>query len=226
MVERVASGIEGLDDLIEGGFPKGSVTLITGGAGTGKTIFSSQFLWHGLQNGENCLFITLEEEPQEVKGDAEEFDWNFSNYEDENRFRIEYINPFEGRGFGNRIESLIDEIDADRVVIDSTSVIGMYEEQEGKIRETLYEVVRMLRRSGVTSLITSEIPSDQEDALSRYGVEEFVSDGVIRLTGLHLGATSYRSIQVLKMRRTEIAESISQLDISSDGIHIKSSEEL
>ncbi|MFB6294389.1 MAG: RAD55 family ATPase [Candidatus Nanohaloarchaea archaeon] len=226
MVERISTGIPGLDDLIEGGFPENSVTLVSGGAGTGKTIFSSQYLWHGLENGENCLFVTLEEEPDEIKADAAEFGWTFDKYEDD-AFNIIYINPFkDAGGFADRIREEIEEIGADRVVIDSTSTMGMYSDDPGKIRERLYGVVRKLRRADVTSIITSEVTDNVGSQLSRFGVEEFVADGVINLTGFSLGESSFRSLQVVKMRKTDIAEDICSLDISADGISVEQEETL
>lgn len=226
MVERIDTGIPGLDDLIEGGLPEGSVTLVSGGAGTGKTIFCSQYMWHGLQNDENCLFITLEEEPGEVKEDAHEFGWDFEEYEGDS-FKIIYLNPFkDAGGFVDRIRQEIDEIDADRVVLDSTSVLGMYDDKPGKIRERLYDLVRKLRRDEVTTVLTSEITENTGSHLSRYGVEEFVADGVVKLTGFSLGESTFRSLQVVKMRKTDIDEDICSVDISEEGFSVEPEETL
>ncbi len=221
MVDRVSTGIQGLDDLIDGGLVKGSVTLVAGSAGTGKTLLSSQYLWDGLQNGENCLFVTLEEEPDEILLDAKEFDWDFEEYEDKDQFRIIYLNPFKNSGgFADRIRSEIEHIDADRVVIDSTTVMGMYDENPGRIRERLYTIIRMLRRNNVTAIITSEIPEDEEDKMSRYGVEEFVADGVIKLNFISIGRDSFGQIEVRKMRRTNITNGRHELNIDENGLSI------
>lgn len=221
MVERVATGIDGLDEHIEGGFVDGSVNLVSGSAGTGKTLFCSQFLWHGLENGENCLFVTLEEEPEEIKLDAKEFGWGFEEYEQQDRFRIMYLNPFKDEGgFSDRIRSEIADLDADRVVIDSVSVMGMYDETAGHIRERLYSLVRKLRRNEVTTIITTEIPRGEEGAVSRFGVEEFVVDGVIVLRGLGMGGEMGRKLTVEKMRRTDFDMDIYPFEFTDDGIHV------
>lgn len=217
MVERISTGIPGLDDLIEGGFPTGSVTLVSGGAGTGKTIFCSQFLWHGLENGDSCLFVTLEEEPEEVKADAEEFGWLFDDYEETGDFKIIYLNPFQdGGGFADRIVEEMNDIGANRVVVDSTSVMGMYNDNPGKIRQRLYDLVRKLRRESVTAVMTSEIPNEEEDRVSRYGVEEFVADALIVLQYVSIGQESFGNLEVRKMRRTEITKGIYETSIDDD----------
>ena len=84
-LERIPSGIPGLDELIEGGFLKGSTNLVSGAAGTGKTIFCSQFIWEGLQRGESCMFITLEERPEDIMGDVKRFGWDFDKYIEEKK---------------------------------------------------------------------------------------------------------------------------------------------
>lgn len=226
MTERVSTGIPGLNELIEGGFVKGSVTLLSGSAGTGKTLFCSQYLWHGLQNEENCLFVTLEEDPEEIKLDAKEFGWDFEAYEDEGRFRIMYLNPFkDSGGFVDRIRGAIEDIDADRVVVDSTSVMGMYDENPGRIRERLYDLVRKLRRQNVTAIITGEIPRGEEGKVSRFGVEEFVSDGLIVLRGLGMAGEMGRRLVIEKMRRTDFEEDIFPLEFTDDGLRVEEPEE-
>ncbi len=221
MADRVSTGIPGLDELIEGGFIDSSVNLVSGGAGTGKTLFSCQYLWNGLENGENCLFISLEEEPDEIILDAREFGWDFEQYDDTDQFKIVYLNPFkDSGGFSDRIRSEVDHIDADRVVIDSTSVMGMYDENPGRIRERLYTIVRMLRRKDVTSIVTSEIPRGEGEKVSRYGVEEFVSDSVIVLRGLGMGGEMGRRLIVEKMRRTDFDEDIYPLEFTEDGLEV------
>lgn len=222
MSERISTGIPGLDELIEGGFPNGSATLVSGGAGTGKTIFCSQYLWHGLENGENGLFVTLEEEPEEIKDDATVFGWDFETYEDKGMFKIMYLNPFkDSGGFVNRIRQAINEIDAERVVVDSTSVMGMYDDSPGSIRERLYDLTRKLRREDVTAVLTSEDPDGKEAQVTRYGVEEFVADALITLDMSVLGENVERTIRVSKMRSTDIDGGEYGIEFTEDGLSLK-----
>ena len=81
ILKRIKTGIPGLDGLMEGGFIQGSVNMVTGSTGTGKTIIGTQFLWHGLQKGETGVYITLEEDPTDIKEDVRSFNWDIGKYE-------------------------------------------------------------------------------------------------------------------------------------------------
>ena len=226
MVERVETGIHGLDDMIEGGFPKTSVTLVSGGPGTGKTLFCSQFLWHGIQNGENGLFITMEEQVDDILEDAAEFGWDFEEEMKKDSFHIEYINPFRvDTGFEEHVKRKIDDIGAERVVIDSTSVIGMYADSKGKIRRRLYELINMLKKNDVTCIMTAESPRGEEDAISRYGIEEFITDSVVVLDYMGIGGGVYRNIEIPKIRKTNQAKGSFPMRISDEGMRVFQDEE-
>ena len=95
MTMRVPTGQPKLDSLMEGGFLKNNVYLITGGTGTGKTIFCLQFLWEGLKRGEPCVYLSLEEEPEDIKADARQFGWDLDEYEEKGLFRLMFHDPFE-----------------------------------------------------------------------------------------------------------------------------------
>lgn len=219
MAERVSTGIPGLDQLIDGGLPEGSVSLLSGDAGTGKTVLCSQFLWNGLQQNQNGLFITMEEDPDDLRKDAKAFGWDFEEYENAGYLRLTYLNPFSEIGDIRRsIKTAIDEVDAERVVVDSTSILGMYSNNIAKIRERIYELASALHEANVTALMTAEIP-EGEDGISRYSVEEFVADGVIVLKGPQLGDTS-RQIMVKKMRRTPIDDGTYDLAFDENGLRV------
>ncbi|MDY6777531.1 MAG: ATPase domain-containing protein [Candidatus Nanohaloarchaea archaeon] len=221
-VPRVSTGINGLDELIEGGFPDGSVTLISGGAGCGKTIFCNQFLWDGLQKGQKGRYISLEEPVDDILGDAKVFGWDFKKYEEQNDFKITYIKPSSGsRGFIDKINELASEEGVERLVIDSISVmLGAYGGTQAKKRDNLYDLMRNVKRSGATTVMTSEIPENDEDALSRFGVSEFVADGVVVLYYTGVGEGSFRNLEVRKMRRTDHTPGTHPFKITDDGIRL------
>jgi KaiC/GvpD/RAD55 family RecA-like ATPase len=222
MVERVTSGVPGFDELVNGGIPTDSVTLVTGNTGSGKTTFCTQFLLDGVENGESCLFITTEELPDEIKADAESFGWDLAQYEDDGSLRIEYIDPSTRSNYIREdIEKIASEMNPDRIVIDSVSVIGAYWPSDDQLRSNIHHLVKGFRELDSTVLITAEIPEEGQGLLSRYGIAEFVVDGVIALGGLSLGEATFRSLQVIKMRQTEIKEDVMGLNMTDDGVVIE-----
>lgn len=220
-VDRVTSGIPGLDELIGGGFIPGDVYLVTGGTGTGKTIFCTQFVWEGLQQGENCIYFTLEELPQDVLEDVKAFGWDFDSYIKEKKFVIEYQDPFEMVDITTAVREKIKQFNAKRVVIDSTAIFGMVFKDEHEMRKRLFELMKVLKQTGAVVIITAEIMEDMK-ALSRFGVEEFIVDGVIVLNYLEYGSGGLnRSLMIRKMRRTRHGQDIYPMDITEKGILIK-----
>ncbi len=218
-IERTTTGIIGLDKIICGGLPKPSVTLISGSAGTAKTTFLLQFIWDGLQNKENGLFITLEEMPEEIKKDALQYGWDFEKYEKAGECNIEYFDPFELGDISSRLKDLIIVNNYKRVVIDSTSLFGMYINDTYKVRKKLFKLVQALKSAGCTALLSSEIP-EKSDKLSLFGVEEYVVDGVIILyyTGMENGVC--RNIAVRKLRLTDYKNGTFPFNITDKGIKV------
>ena len=215
---RVSTGIPGLDPLLEGGLMENSVNLITGETGTGKTIFCSQFIWSGLQKGETGLYITLEERPEDIKADALMFGWDFESFEKKGLCRIIYHDPAQVNNLGSVIIDEIKNLKAKRLVIDSTSLIGLNINEQSQIRKVLLNIVNIIKRTGCVALLISEIPEDMK-ALSRFGVEEFVVDSVVILNYLEYASGELnRSLIIRKMRHTKNDEDIHSLEISSKGI--------
>ncbi len=221
-VPRVQTGIKGLDNLIEGGVPEKSITLISGGAGCGKTIFCNQYLWHGLKKGQKARYISLEEPVGDIMKDAKVFGWDFKKYEDKGDFKITYITPTAGsRGFIDKIKELASEPGVERLVIDSVSVmLGAYGGTQAKKRENLYDLMRAVKKAGPTTILTSEIPENDEKALSRFGVSEFVADGVIALYYTGVGEGAFRNLEVRKMRRTNHVPGTHPFKITDKGIRL------
>jgi len=225
---RVSTGIPGFDDLIGGGFLPDSVNLISGGTGTGKTIFALQFLYAGVIKGESGLFISMEEDLSDLKDDARALGWDFDRFEQEGRITFLYVYPYNLSDFQSQLISEITKVNAKRVVIDSTSVFGMALEDDYEVRKQLYTFASQLKRLKCTALLTSEIvgePSlDNSGLLSRFGVEEFVSDSVILLYYSGLGGEGDRALRIMKMRRTNHVKGIIPFKITDKGIAVLSKE--
>jgi len=218
--ERIPTGIPGLDKLIEGGFVKGSTILVSGAAGTGKSIFCAQFLLEGLKKGENCMFITLEERPEDIIGDVKRFGWDFQKHVDSKKLILEYQDPFQITDITSPLLDKIKEHKIERVALDSTAVFGMYYKEAFEVRKQLFKLLNGLKDIGVTSVLTSELPEESK-RLGKFGVEEFIVDGVILLHFLGIGEKNYHSLQIRKMRRTNHEKDVYPMEIGKDGIIVR-----
>jgi len=223
MIKRIGTGIPGLDPLMEGGFIQGSVNLLTGETGTGKTIFCSQFLWHGLTKGESCVFITLEESPNDIKQDALQFGWDFEKFEKKGLCKIIYHDPAQVNNLGSVLTDEVTNVKAKRLVIDSTAVMGLVIDNISQIRRKLMNIIGTLKRADCTSILTTEIPETSKE-LSRFGVEEFAVDSVTILNYFSLGEISGRSLIIRKMRGTNHGKDIYPFNLTKKGIVVKKPE--
>jgi len=224
VVKRIKTGIPGLDGLMEGGLVQGSSYLVTGGTGTGKTTFACQFLWQGLQQGDSVVYITLEEDPQDIKEDAILFGWDFAPFEKKGLCKIIYHDPAQVNNLGTIMMNEIAALKAKRLVIDSTAVMGLTMDTHSQVRRRIYSLINALKgHDGCTAIILSEIPEDSK-ALSRFGVEEFVVDGVIVINYLGIGEAYSRSLLIRKMRRTNHGRDVYPFEITPKGIVVKKAE--
>ncbi len=238
---RVPTGVEGFDELCGGGFIKDRTYLISGTSGAGKTIFTLQFLYNGITKyGENGIFVATEERPEQIRENALMFGWDFKKLEDEGRLAIidaastkigipsqeKYVDvrPFDMRSMMDQIIMIQEEIDAKRAVIDSTTSIGFYLQDPAKIRVELLKLSTTLEILGLTSLMTSEIVDD--DHPSRFGVENFVTEGTIALYYKRMENVRVRSMEIYKMRGSDHSKKIHPYDITGDGIVVHPHEEV
>lgn len=223
--ERAKTGVPGMDEIIGGGLPKGSLTLLTGTAGTGKTVFGTQFAFNGAtQFGENSIYLSVEEPIEHIKESCKVFGWDFDELEKNNKIIFVKYDPFHIEDIIDILETNIRKNKAQRVVIDSISALGLYVRDIPEIRRMIFNLSLTLYKQNCTSLIISEIPSNQKD-LSRFGVEEFVVDGVIVLYYLRADSQYSRSLTVWKMRGTEHSQKLHPYAITKKGIVVYPREE-
>jgi len=215
--ERIPTGIPGLDKLIEGGFVKGSTILVSGSAGTGKTIFCVQYIMEGLKRGETCMFITLEEKPENIIKDVRRFGWDLEKYINEKKLFLDYQDPFQITDVTSPLLDKVKEHKISRVAIDSTAVFEMYYKESAEVRKQLFKLINGLEDVGATNIITSELP-EKGDTLGKFGVEEFIADGVIVLQYVGLIGEASFSLLVRKMRRTKHFKSHIPFEITDNGL--------
>jgi KaiC/GvpD/RAD55 family RecA-like ATPase len=205
MSERVSTGIPGLDEMIEGGFKRNNTVLIVGGCGSGKSTLAMQYLVYGAQNGEPGVYVTFEEQADQVRENMARHGWNLKDLEDEGTLKIVRLDPqvvmnIVREEYGTIVEAM-HSIKAKRVVIDSlTSVESMLESDYTRRQWTL-KFIDWLQRMDCTSVLVSESEQDPTK-YSRHGVMEFVVDGVIVLYNIRRGKSRIRALEVLKMRGT------------------------
>jgi len=223
--ERVKTGVPGVDELIAGGLLPGSLTLLTGTTGTGKTIMSTQFIYNGVKKrNEPGVYVSFEEPTKNIKENCLNFGWDFSPLEKQKKVIFVRYDPFHIENIYDLIETNIKKINAQRVVIDSVSALGLYVRDVPEIRRMVFNISMLLRKLNCTSILTSEILPLQK-SLSRFGVEEFVTDGIIVLYYLRADSQYARSMTIWKMRGSEHSKKLHPYRITDKGIIVYPKEE-
>jgi circadian clock protein KaiC len=210
-IERVTSGIPGLDVIAFGGLPRGRAALVSGSAGAGKTTFALQFLVAGtLDHGEPGVFVSFEERPADLVRNVEAFGWALDELIAMGRLAIVdaspttiardlVVGPFELDALWAQIAAAVADVGARRIVLDSIgALLDRYPTRE-LVRGALSQIVARLRDLGLTALLTSE-REDHAAASHREAVEEFVVDAAIVLRNPLDGERRRRTVEVLKLR--------------------------
>ncbi len=242
MLERVPTGIPGLDKLIEGGFPQGRTMLLAGGTGTGKTLLSLQFLYEGAKKyKEPGLYVTLDERPELIRQDVSRFGWELDKMEQQNMLHLidasaakigipskeQFALPETGFDLDKLLLEILratKKVGAKRVVVDSLQALGLKFEEPNEARKAVLKLSYLLSKMGTTSILTSEV-AEGDKRFGTYGVEEYVVDGVISLRYLEVGARTNRLLTVRKMRATKHSEYLHPLEFTEKGIIVHDVEE-
>lgn len=210
--QKIPSGIPGFDEISHGGLPVFKTTLISGSSGSGKTVLCSQFLYKGIVDyEENGVFVTFEEKANDIMNNTKNFGWNIRYLIKQNKWFFVDASPddtssmevghYDLGGFLARIEYAINKVNATRIAIDSVSTLFTHFQDPSIIRRELYRIVSWLKKKKITCLMTAERPIGKEEQITRYGVEEFVSDNVILLHNrLNEKGERDRTIEILKFR--------------------------
>ncbi len=222
-IERVHSGIPNFDNLIESGFKKNSTNIVVGNAGSGKTIFATQFLMEGLKKGESCLYVTFEEKKDQFYKDMSRFGWNLEEYEKKGKFNFLEYTPAKVKTMleegGGEVENLILTNKVTRMVIDSITSFDLLFKDELERREAALELFNMLKGWECTVIITLEDdPSSKESAAHSI---EFETDSIILLYFVRKKNERERFIEILKMRGTKHSKKVYEFLIEKSGLTIK-----
>ncbi len=226
-LNRVPTGIQGFDDLIEGGLPDKSITLLTGTPGTAKTIFGLEFIANGAKKyGEKGVFVTLEESPESLIRQFQRFGYDLESLVDEGKIKIIEIDidsskgndPYDqltDPGFISDLKSFAPQ----RIVVDSISLVITLSNPPSGTRRALGDIANIFKKLGATTLFTHERTTSALGDLD-YSLEEFLSDGIIHLQ-LHLkGNVLQRFLTVIKMRETKHSIGVYSFIIDKNGLKI------
>jgi KaiC domain protein len=224
-IPRIDLGIGGLDSMVQGGVPERSLMVVMGSAGTGKTTFGLQFLNEALEDGESAVFITLEETRSRILSTADEKGWDFPEYVEEGRLAVIDIDPIEMANSLTSIRSelpqLVEEFGANRLVLDSVSLLEMMYDDQATRRSEVYDFTKSLKQAGVTTMLTSEA-SEDNPFVSRYGIIEYLVDAVFVLR--YVRPEDFRetrlAVEIQKIRDANHSRETKPYEITNEGISV------
>ncbi|MFC2154475.1 ATPase domain-containing protein [Candidatus Altiarchaeota archaeon] len=243
--DRCRTGIPGLDEMLNGGLPRGRSILLAGTCGTGKTTFCSQFLYNGaMEYNEPGVMVVLEQKVEYFKKDMISFGFDMDRLEDEKKlsiidaglahYNVDILKTFDQSGaregsfsltrldtsrMGEVLDSIVSaarSINAKRIVIDSLPALDNLVEKKSNARDAIIYLAYVLQEAGLTSLLISEIMDDNK--LSNHDIESYIADGVMVLHANEVLNT--RTIQVKKMRDTKHSLSPRTIEFTEKGFHI------
>ncbi|MBL8666250.1 MAG: circadian clock protein KaiC [Rhodospirillales bacterium] len=212
-VHKEETGIPGFDFIADGGLPHGRTALVSGTAGSGKTIFATQFLAEGIRRlNQAGVFITFEEQPEDIRRNMRSFGWDIQRWEDEGAWMFVDASPepshemtivgdYDFGGLLARIEHAVRSVGGSRVALDSIGAVFSQFAGASRIRHELFRIASALRDMGVTTILTAE-RREEYGAIAVNGVEEFVADNVIILRNSLEDEKRRRTIEILKFRGT------------------------
>ncbi len=211
-MERIKTGIFGLDQLIEGGMRDNSAVVIVGSSGTGKTTFGIQFLMHGIENGEQGLYVTMEESPEQIMKEAEMMGWNMKEHYEKSLFFIH----LKGQNFKKMIEEKLPQLvkarsDYDirtRVVIDPMTPVIWATEDKLLQRELIGKLFYTLKELGVVMATVEEHSRPGEMIGEDVLLPVYLADGAITLEYYPIGGAFNRTLKIVKMRGTHHGEGV------------------
>ncbi|MEM3399706.1 MAG: ATPase domain-containing protein [Candidatus Micrarchaeia archaeon] len=244
VVERVKTGIPGLDKLIEGGIPRGALVLLSGQAGAGKTIFGLQYIVKGaMEYGEKGMYVSFEQKREDIIMQANRFGWNLEDLEKNGQIKLECLELTDA-SIANIIEGVYNTVvdfKPARLVIDSLAIVGIYAGIFGGVeitemldiktsdrigisgeaitRKAMMWVFGKFKKTGVTGIFISEL-AEETVWLSRDTISEFLADGVVVLRYTTIGGESFGTLEIRKMRSTNHKHGLYPTLITNEGFMV------
>jgi circadian clock protein KaiC len=226
-MDRVQTGLIGLDEMLCGGFLPQTANLVEGAPGTGKTTIGMQFIYNGITKfNEPGLIITFEEFPLQYYHDAAAFGWDFEQLEKDGKLKVIMTSPEVSRldveSVGGMIETAVEQMGARRVLVDSITHFERLTQDPVELRSLEYSFINALKREGLTSLLTRESPTLLGEAPHEDSDIAFVVDSYLLLRYVEIESTIHKALLVLKMRGSDHAKDIRQFEITDQGVEVRS----
>jgi circadian clock protein KaiC len=221
---RVTTGAKGLDEMLGGGFLPGSMALVRGAPGTGKTSLGFEFLVHGAtKHNETGLLITFEEFPTSLYRDAEALGWDLRGLEASGKLHLMFTSPevfLSGlEDAHSRLNQLILDANIQRLVLDSISHFRRLTDDPQELRKIYTSVANGLRRWGTTALLLGEESRSEFQRAHKGGIS-FIVDAIIMLRYVEIDSAIQRAMVVLKMRGSDHAKEICRYEIGPGGLTV------
>ena len=227
-LEKTPTGISGLDELTDGGIPKGRPTLVCGDTGCGKTLLSLEFIVRGAtQYNEPGVFIAFEEKSEELTINVASLGFDLEKLQRDGLLKVDHVyierseieetGEYDLEGLFIRLDHAINSIGAKRVVLDTIENLFSGLSNDGILRSELRRLFRWLKDKGVTAIITGE---KGNGLLTRQGLEEYVSDCVILLEHRVVNKISTRFLRVVKYRGSVHGTNEYPFLIDNEGISV------
>ncbi len=227
-LEKCPTGITGLDDILDGGLPRGRPALVVGAAGCGKTVLAMEFLARGiLEFDESGVFLAFEERRSDLVENFSGLGFDLPALERDKRLRIDHIDlepaqihetgEYDLEGLFVRLKLAIDAVGAKRVVLDTLEVLFAGLSDEGIVRSELRRLFAWLKDQGITAIVTAE---RGVGTMTRHGLEEYVADCVILLENSVEEGTTTRRMRVVKYRGSPHGANLYPFLIDVDGISV------
>lgn len=218
-IERIKTGVKGFDELVEGGFPKGSFVVVSGRPGSGKTIFAIQFVvTQAMNNNKKIFFISVEQPKEEIFSQAEQFNWNLQELEKSGNLEFNTLNAttlFDPTTF-EKLEKLFQSKKFDIVVIDSLTSINSSQRNDNQTRINISKLIDIIKNTGATSIGIAQKTDGQ------LGINcEFKADGLVSFDMGIAGSMRMRQVVVEKMRKTKVDGGNHDFKFTKNGIEIE-----
>jgi circadian clock protein KaiC len=221
---RVSTGVAGVDEMLNGGVPRGDSMLVTGPSGSGKSVLATQFIAEGVEQGEPGVLVVFEEHPKEYIHRAEGLGFPLRKMIKAGKLEVMYLRPLDLSPDETlfEIREAAARVDAKRVVIDSMSgfELALAPTFRTDFRESLYRLVGALTGVGITVLTTMEIIQDRGELRFTPNVISFLADDLLLLRYCEVDGQIKKVMAVAKMRGSQHSKEFREYEITSRGFEI------